>query len=103
MTTKRILGAMMLLLLACGPGADKPTSSPASPVEQEAKTAPMDPATVREAFVWGDESQPARDWDADAETCKARADEEEAHRLAKIAAFMECMKELGWTWEGESR
>ena len=107
MTMKRVLGVMMLALLACGPGADTPTSSPASPAKHDSRAAPKDPAAVRDSFVWGDASQPARDWDADAEACKGRMSKDPsvsgAHRLAQIAAFMKCMEEMGWEPKGKNR
>ena len=95
----------MLVLLACGPGADTPTSSPA---EQHSKAAPKDPGMAKDAFVWGDASQPAHDWDADAEACKKRMAEDPslpkgAHPLSKIAAFVKCMQEMGWAPKDEDR
>lgn len=108
MTMKRVLGAMMLVLLACGPGADTPTSSPASPAEQDSTAAPKDPGMIKDAFVWVDASQPARDWDVDAEACKERVAEDPsvpkgAHQLTKIAAFVKCMQEMGWALKEENR
>jgi len=95
----------MLVLLACGPGADTPTAGPA---EQGSKVAEKDPGASRDSFVWGDASQPAHDWDVDVEACQARVDEDPsvrkgAHRLVKIAAFMKCMDEMGWEYKGKNR
>ena len=105
MTMKRVLGVMMLVLLACGPGADTPTAGPA---EQDSKAAEKDLGALRDSFVWGDASQPARDWDVDVEACKARADEDPsvrkgAHALVKVAAFIKCMGEMGWEHKGRNR
>jgi hypothetical protein len=108
MTMKRVLGVMMLVLLACGPGADTPTARPARPAEQDPKAAAEALETLRDSFVWRDASQPAGDWDVDVEACKARADEDPsvrkgAHPLVKVAAFMKCMDEMGWEHEGKNR
>ena len=108
MTMKRALGVMMLVLLACGPGADTPTVSPAGPDQQGSKTAEEKLEALRDSFVWGDASQPAHDWDADVEACEARVGEdpsvrEGAHRLAKIAAVMKCMDEMGWEQKRKNR
>jgi len=97
MTMKRALGMMMLVLLACGSGSDTPT---ASPTKQDVKS-------FTERFVWGDESQPAGDWDADAAQCTKHADEDPsvrrgAHPLVKIGVFTQCMEKLGWVFDSES-
>ena len=104
MTMKRALGVMMLVLLACGPGADTPTASPAGPAEQGSKAAEKDLMAFEGSFVWSDASQPAHDWDADVEACKKRVDEDpsvskKSHRLVRIAAFMKCMDEMGWEFK----
>jgi hypothetical protein len=96
---------MVLVLLACGPGADTPTAGPG---EQGSKAAVKDVGEARDSFVWGDASQPARDWDADAEECRGRtagdpSAAKQAHRLVKVAAFMKCMQEMGWALKDENR
>jgi hypothetical protein len=111
MTVKRVLGVMMLVLLACGPGADTPTDRPdppARPAERDPQAAVELAGTLREHFVWRDASQPAGDWDADAEVCKKRVDEdssvpEGAHPLVSVAAFIKCMEEMGWASKGQNR
>jgi hypothetical protein len=105
MTMKRVLGVMMLVLLACGPGADTPTARPARPAEQDPKTAEEALETLKNSFVWRDVSQPAGDWDADAEVCKGRvaedlSDRQGAHPLVRVSAFIKCMDDLGWASKG---
>jgi hypothetical protein len=108
MTMKRVLGVMMLVLLACGPGADTPTDRPARLVEQDPQAAAEVMGTLRDSFVWRDASKPAGDWDADAEACKARVDENSsipkgAHPLVRVSAFMKCMEDMGWASKGQNR
>ena len=108
MTMKRVLGVMMLLLLACGPGADTPTDRPARSTEQDPQVAEERMGTLRESFVWRDASQPAGDWDADAEACKGRVDEDSnvpkgAHPLVRVAAFIKCMDDMGWESKRHNR
>ena len=113
MTMKRASGLMTLLLLACGPSADTPppppSPSPARIAERQAEIAEKDwGATLRESFVWGDASQPARDWNVDAEACKKRANEDPgvrtgAHPLVKVGVFAQCMEETGWEFKPENR
>jgi hypothetical protein len=109
MTMKRALGAVvMLALLACGPGGDTPTSGPDG-AAQRASTAPAkDVKDLKDHFVWGDESQPARDWDGDAVECEGRADADPsvvkgAHPLVRVGLFMKCMEEMGWTAKNKGR
>jgi hypothetical protein len=107
MTMKRVLGAL-LLLLACGPGADTPTARPPRPAAQDPQVAEERMEKLRESFVWGDASQPAGDWDADAEACKGRVDEDSsvpkgAHALVRVAAFIQCMDDMGWASKGQNR
>jgi hypothetical protein len=115
MTMKRALGVMMLVLLACGPGADTPPAGPASSADQDSKVAEQDLEAaeqdleaLRDSFVWRDASQPARDWDVDVEACQGHVDEDPsvrkgAHPLVKIAAVMKCMDETGWEFKGKNR
>ena len=108
---KGALGAMMLVLLACGQGDDGPTSSPPSPAglaAQDSMAVEKDPAELRDYFTWGDTSQPARDWDVDADACKARVDEdpqvrEGVHPLARVGVFVKCMEETGWAFKAKNR
>jgi hypothetical protein len=93
MTMKRALGVMLLVLLACGSCGDTRDGS--------AGRGSKEVLTLEDRFVWGDESQAARDLDADAAECEARAGEDPsvrkgAHPLVRIAAFVKCMEELGW-------
>jgi hypothetical protein len=108
MTMKRALGVMMLVLLACGPGADTPTAKPARSAEPSSQAAEQDLEALRDSFVWRDASQPAGDWDVDVEACQGHADEDPsvrkgAHPLVKVAAFMKCMDETGWEFKGKNR
>jgi hypothetical protein len=111
MTMKRALGLMMLVLWACGPGGDTPTSSRAGPArlaERGSKAAERDLTTLRDSFTWADASQPARDWDVDAQACQGRAEENPsvrkgAHPLVRVGVFMKCMEEMGWTFKGGNR
>jgi hypothetical protein len=116
MMMKRVLGVMLLALLACGPGADTPTAKPARSARsakpakpaRSAKPAEQDLGALRDSFVWRDASQPAHDWDADLEACKGRVGEDpsvrkEAHPLVRVAAFMKCMDETGWEFKGKNR
>jgi hypothetical protein len=101
MTMKRALGVMLLVLLACGSGGDTRDDS----AGRGSKAAGKEELTLEDRFVWGDESQTARDLDADAVWCEARAAEDPsvskgAHPLVRIAAFVECMEELGWERTG---
>ena len=105
---KRVLGVMMLVLLACGPGADTPTAGPARPAEQNPKAAGEVMDTLRDSFMWRDASQPAGDWDADAEVCKGRVEENSsirqgAHPLVTVSALLKCMEDMGWAYKGEDR
>ena len=99
---------MMLVLLACGPGADTPTAGPARPAEQDPMTAEEVTETLRDSFVWRDASQPAGDWDADAEVCRGRVKASSslrkgAHPLAAVAALIKCMEGMGWASKDEDR
>lgn len=110
MTIKRVLGVLLLLMmmLACGPGADTPNDRPARPTrlaEQDPQAAEEGMQTLKESFVWRDASQPAGDRDADAEACKGRVDEDSsipkgAHPLVRIADFTRCMDDKGWATKG---
>ena len=105
---KRVLGVMMLVLLACGPDADTPTARPARLAEQDPKAAEEALETLRDSFVWRDASQPASDWDVDADVCKARVAEDfsarkGAHPLVRISAFIKCMDDMGWASKGQNR
>lgn len=107
----RVLGMLLLLLLACGPGADTPTDRPARATrlaEQDPQIVEERMQTLKETFVWRDASQPAGDWDADAKACEGRVDEDPsipkgAHRLVKVAAFIQCMDDMGWASKGGNR
>jgi hypothetical protein len=99
---------MMLALLACGQGSDTPTPRPAGLAGQGSKAAEKDLTTLRDRFTWGDTSQPARDWDVDADACKGRADEDPgvragAHPLARVGVFVKCMGETGWAFDADNR
>ena len=107
MLMKRVLGVMMLVLLACGPSADAPTDKPARPAGP-ASSAGQDLGALRNSFVWRDASQPAHDWDGDVKACQGRADENAtapkgSHPLVKVAALMKCMDEAGWEFKGKNR
>ena len=98
----------MLVLLACGPDADTPTARPARLAQQDPKAVEEVLETLRDSFVWRDASQPAGDWDVDAEVCKGRVDEDSsvpkrAHPLVRISAFMKCMDDMGWTSKDQNR
>jgi len=102
MTMKRVLGVVMLVLLACGSGVDTPTSGSGSPAKQESKAAGKDAQDLRDHFVWGDESKPARDWDADVAECEKRAENdprvtEKSHPLVKVGVVMKCLEGMGWS------
>lgn len=105
---KRALAVMMLALLACGEGGDTRTPRPGGFARQGSKAAQKDLTTLRDQFTWGDTSQPARDWDVDADACKGRAEGEPgaragAHPLARVGVFVKCMQETGWEFNAESR
>ena len=115
MPMKRVLGAMILVLMACGPGAEAPSSSPASPAaqgtkvaKQGSKAAKQDLETLKDSYVWHGTGQPAHDWDADVEACKKVVNEDpnisdRTPQLARIAAFAKCMEGMGWEAKGKNR
>jgi hypothetical protein len=90
----RALGALLLILLACGSDGEGPTSRPAQPAGQGLEV-------LRDYYTWGGASQPAHDWDVDAGECERRADENPrvrkgAHELVRVRVFIGCMEEIGW-------
>jgi hypothetical protein len=101
MTMKRVLVLMMLVLLACGSSDDTPTAAPPR-LGSDAPKQSLE--TLVDRFEWGDESQPARDRDADAAECTKQIQEDPrvrrgAHPLVHVAVFVECMQKLGWLYK----
>lgn len=101
---KRVLGVAMLMLFACGSEVDTPTSGPDNPAQRESKPAAGLSETLRGHFVWSHESEPGRDWDADAAECGKSAIEDssalaEPNVIATLGAFVACMEERGWQAE----